>query len=104
MQVCNSSSAVVVKSYSHLNFIDKHLNIVSLAKAHGVMHNVLSYYAILDAVIRSKGSVQLAEEVFSELIRNGVSPNVYTYIYGHCLRVLTLIWALINAMGRAIRI
>lgn len=73
-----------MKSYSHLNFIDKPLNIVSLAKAHGVMHNVLSYYAILDAVIRSKGSVQLAEEVFSELIRNGVSPNVYTYNMGSC--------------------
>lgn len=45
-----------MKSYSHLNFIDKPLNIVSLAKAHGVMHAVLSYYAILDAVI-SRGGV-----------------------------------------------
>ncbi|KAK9942182.1 hypothetical protein M0R45_007863 [Rubus argutus] len=90
LQVCNSSSAVfdlVVKSYSHLNFIDKALNIVNLAKAHGFMPGVLSYNAILDAVIRSKGSVQFAEEVFSEMTRNGVSPNVYTYnilIRGFC--------------------
>ncbi|KAB2634418.1 pentatricopeptide repeat-containing protein [Pyrus ussuriensis x Pyrus communis] len=79
---CNSSSAVfdlVVKSYSHLNFIDKAMNIVSLAKVHGFMPGVLSYNAILDAIIRSKGSVKFAEEVWSEMIRNGVSPNVYTY-------------------------
>ncbi|CAB4286413.1 unnamed protein product [Prunus armeniaca] len=82
LHICNSSSAVfdlVVKSYSHLNFIDKALNIVHLAKVHGFIPGVLSYNAILDAIIRSKRSVQFAEEVFSEMIRNGVSPNVYTY-------------------------
>ncbi|KAF3435368.1 hypothetical protein FNV43_RR22457 [Rhamnella rubrinervis] len=79
---CNSSSAVfdlVVKSYSHLNLIDKSLNIVNLAKVRGFMPGVLSYNAILDAIIRSKGSVKFAEEVFSEMVKNGVSPNVFTY-------------------------
>ncbi|KAF7840862.1 pentatricopeptide repeat-containing protein [Senna tora] len=88
--VCNSSSAVfdlVVKSYSHVNLIDKAMNIVNLAKAHGFMPGVLSYNAILDAVLRSTHSLKLAEDVFSEMTRNGVSPNVYTYnvlIRGFC--------------------
>ncbi|XP_062175798.1 pentatricopeptide repeat-containing protein At5g39710 [Alnus glutinosa] len=87
---CNSSSAVfdlVVKSYSRVNLIDKALNIVNLAKSHGFMPGTLSYNAILDAVIRAKRSVKFAEEVFVEMIRLGVSPNVYTFnilIRGFC--------------------
>ncbi|KAI9072585.1 hypothetical protein K1719_045472 [Acacia pycnantha] len=88
--LCNSSSAVfdlVVKSYSHMNLIDKAMNIVHLAKANGFMPGVLSYNAILDAVLRSTHSLKLAEDIYSEMIRNGVSPNVYTYnvlIRGFC--------------------
>ncbi|KAL5537694.1 hypothetical protein UlMin_045160 [Ulmus minor] len=88
--LCNSSSAVfdlVVKAYSRVNLIDKALNIVDLAKFRGFMPGVLSYNSILDAVIRSKGSVKFAEKVFDEMIRSGVSPNVYTYnilIRGFC--------------------
>ncbi|KAK8700122.1 hypothetical protein V6N13_018526 [Hibiscus sabdariffa] len=43
------------------------------------MPGVLSCNAILDAVIRCKKPVRFAEEVFEEMIRNGISPNVFTY-------------------------
>lgn len=87
-----SSSAVidlVVKSYSHLNMIDKAVNIVNLAKVHGFMPGVLSYNAILDSVIRSGRNnwVKFAEEVYNEMGKSRVSPNVYTYnvlIRGFC--------------------
>ncbi|XP_019462095.1 PREDICTED: pentatricopeptide repeat-containing protein At5g39710 [Lupinus angustifolius] len=79
---CNSSSAVfdlVVKSYSKINLIDKAFNIVNLAKEHGFMPSVLSYNVILDAILRFRGSLKDAECVFRDMVRNGVSPNVYTY-------------------------
>ncbi|KAL0559677.1 hypothetical protein IC582_000042 [Cucumis melo] len=87
---CKSSSAVfdlVVKSCARVNLINKALNIVNLAKSHGFMPGVLSYNAVLDAVIRTKQSVKMAEGVFKEMIESGVSPNVYTYnilIRGFC--------------------
>ncbi|KAK6253575.1 hypothetical protein QUC31_015295 [Theobroma cacao] len=79
---CASSSSVfdlVVKSYARLKLIVKALNIVNLAKFNGFMPGVLSYNAILDAVIRCKKPVRFAEEVFAEMIRHGVTPNVFTY-------------------------
>eukprot|EP00257_Ricinus_communis_P006492 XP_002521858.2 pentatricopeptide repeat-containing protein At5g39710 [Ricinus communis] len=88
--LCNSSSAVfdlVVKSYSHLNFIDKALKIVSLAKVNGFMPGVLSYNAILDSLIRCKKPIRFAEKVYSEMIASGVSLNVFSYnilIRGFC--------------------
>ncbi|KDP38225.1 hypothetical protein JCGZ_04868 [Jatropha curcas] len=88
--ICNSSSAVfdlVVKSYSHLNFMDKALNIVNLAKLNGFMPGVLSYNAIIDSIIRCKKPLRLAEEVYREMIASGVSLNVYSYnilIRGFC--------------------
>ncbi|XP_050232020.1 pentatricopeptide repeat-containing protein At5g39710 [Mercurialis annua] len=88
--LCNSSSAVfdlVVKSYSHLNFIDKALNIVALAKFNGFMPGVLSYNAILDSIIRCKKPIRFAEEVYKDMIESGVSLNVYSYnilIRGFC--------------------
>ncbi|KAF3958693.1 hypothetical protein CMV_016419 [Castanea mollissima] len=54
----------------------------------GFMPGVLSYNAILDAVIRSKGSVKFAQQVFDEMTESGVSPNVYTFnilIRGFCV-------------------
>ncbi|XP_034681328.1 pentatricopeptide repeat-containing protein At5g39710 [Vitis riparia] len=89
--VYNSSSAVfdlMVKSYSHLNMIDQAVNTINLAKSSGFMPGVLSYNSVLDAIVRSRGSVKLsAEEVYREMIRSRVSPNVYTYnilIRGFC--------------------
>ena len=89
--MCASATSVfdlVVKSYAHLKLVDKALNIVNLAKFDGFMPGVLSYKAILDAVIRCKKPVRFAEDVFMEKIRNGVSPNVFTYnilIRGFCI-------------------
>ena len=77
----------MIKSYTHLTLIDKALNIVNLAKFNGFMPGVLSYNAILVVVIRCKKPVRFAEEIFMEMIRNGVSPNVFTYnilIRGFC--------------------
>ncbi|XP_061376308.1 pentatricopeptide repeat-containing protein At5g39710 isoform X1 [Gastrolobium bilobum] len=81
---CNSTSSVfdlIVKTYSRLNLIDKAINILNLAKRHGFMPGVLSYNSILDSVLKSnsKRCVQSAKCVFADMIRNGVSPNVYTY-------------------------
>lgn len=94
-QFCNSTTSasaaidLVVKSYSNLNLTDKALNIVALAKSHGFMPGVLSYNAVLDSIIRCRGHnwVKLAEEVYIEMIRCKVSPNVFTYnilIRGFC--------------------
>ncbi|CAL9022196.1 unnamed protein product [Prunus brigantina] len=41
------------------------------------MPGVLSYNAILDSISGSKESVEFSEEVFSEMISNGVSPNFF---------------------------
>ncbi|WCJ33758.1 Tetratricopeptide repeat (TPR)-like superfamily protein [Euphorbia peplus] len=88
--MCDSSSAVfdlVVKSYSHLNFTDKALNIVNLAKVDGFMPGVLSYNAIIDSLIRCRKPTRLAEQVYKEMIANGISLNVFSYnifIRGFC--------------------
>ncbi|GKU99344.1 hypothetical protein SLEP1_g12207 [Rubroshorea leprosula] len=89
--LCGSSSSVfdlVVKSYAHLNLVDKASNIVNLAKFHGFMPGVLSYNAILDALVRCKRPVRLAVEHCKEMIKGGVAPNVFTYnilIRGFCV-------------------
>ncbi|KAK4784595.1 hypothetical protein SAY86_018963 [Trapa natans] len=80
--LCSSSSAVfdlVVKSYSHLNMTDRALKFVGRVKSHGFMPGVLSYNSILDAMIRSKKPVKMVEEVFGEMTKTGISPNVFTY-------------------------
>ncbi|XAR59474.1 hypothetical protein NMG60_11015322 [Bertholletia excelsa] len=80
--VCNSSSAVfdlLVKSYSHLKMINKAIHTIRLAKLNGFMTTVLSYNAIIDAIIRSNGSIKLVEELCEDMVKSGVSPNVYTY-------------------------
>ncbi|XP_065856693.1 pentatricopeptide repeat-containing protein At5g39710 [Euphorbia lathyris] len=88
--MCDSSSAVfdlVVKSYSHLNFTDKALYIVNLAKLDGFMPGVLSYNAIIDSLIRCKKPIRLAEQVYKEMIASGISLNVFSYnifIRGFC--------------------
>jgi len=88
--MCNSSSAVfdlVVKSCSYLNFIEKALNIVDLAKLNGFMPGVLSYNAILDSIVRCRKPVRFAEKVYREMIASGVSLNVFSYnilIRGFC--------------------
>ncbi|XP_044487917.1 pentatricopeptide repeat-containing protein At5g39710 [Mangifera indica] len=93
--LCDSSSSsavfdLVVKSYSSLNMIDKALNVVNLAKLNGFMPGVLSYNAILDSIIRTRGNnwVKFAEKVYDEMIRSKISPNVFTYnilIRGFCV-------------------
>ncbi|KAF3652905.1 pentatricopeptide repeat-containing protein like [Capsicum chacoense] len=91
---CRSSSAVfdlMVKSYSHLKMIDRAMDIFELAKSNGFMLNVLSYNSILDALIRNScnGSFELAQKFYDDMVKFGVSPNVYTYnimIRGHCGR------------------
>ncbi|KAG5548102.1 hypothetical protein RHGRI_013708 [Rhododendron griersonianum] len=78
---CNSSSAVfdlLVKSYSHLEMIDRALNTISLAKLNGFMPGILSYNVVLDAMIRSR-SMEIAEEFYKDMVNTGFSPNVYTY-------------------------
>ncbi|KAJ4716362.1 Pentatricopeptide repeat-containing protein [Melia azedarach] len=92
--LCDSSSGsavvdLVVKSYSNLNMVDKAVNIVNLAKFHGFMPGILSYNAILDSIIRSGGNnwVKFAEELYGEMSKNKVLPNVFTYnilIRGFC--------------------
>ena len=72
---------MVGKSYSLLNLIDEALNIVNLAKVHGFMPGAQSYNAILDSISGSKESVEFSEVVFSEMISNGVSPNVHYLQY-----------------------
>ncbi|KAK4340258.1 hypothetical protein RND71_041720 [Anisodus tanguticus] len=89
---CNSSSAVfdlMVKCYSHLKMIDRAMNIFELAKSNGFMLTVLSYNSILDALIRvsCNGSFELAQKFYDDMVKSGVSPNVYTYnimIRGFC--------------------
>lgn len=81
LHLCNSSSAVfdlVVKS-SHLGLIHKALKIVHLAKNRGFMPGVPSYNAILDSILRSKGSAKIAEEVFDEMTEKkcGLTKCVY---------------------------
>ncbi|KAL3722422.1 hypothetical protein ACJRO7_034748 [Eucalyptus globulus] len=79
---CHSSSAVfdlVAKSYSHVNMADKALRMVNFAKSHGFMPGVLSYNSILDAMIRCRQPVKLVEEVYGDMIKCGVSPNVFTF-------------------------
>ncbi|KAK3195713.1 hypothetical protein Dsin_027023 [Dipteronia sinensis] len=85
-EYCDSGSGsavidLVVKSYSNLNMIEKALKIVNLAKSHGFMPGILSYNAILDSIIRSRGDnwVKFAEEMYTEMIRSQISPNVFTY-------------------------
>ncbi|XP_052192787.1 pentatricopeptide repeat-containing protein At5g39710 [Diospyros lotus] len=88
--VCNSSSAVfdlVVKSYCHLNMIEKARHTIRLAQLNGFMPTVLSYNSVLEAIIRSHGSIALAEEFYQEMKNSGISPNVFTYnilIRGFC--------------------
>ncbi|XP_047321297.1 pentatricopeptide repeat-containing protein At5g39710 [Impatiens glandulifera] len=88
--LCNSSSAVVdlvVKGFSRVRMIQKAINIISLAKKSGLMPTVLSYNAVIDAIVRTHGSVELAEEMYDNMLRNRVSPNVFTYnilIWGLC--------------------
>ncbi|XP_042502168.1 pentatricopeptide repeat-containing protein At5g39710 [Macadamia integrifolia] len=80
--LCNSSSSVIdllVKSYAHLTMVRKALITIDLAKYHGFMPGILSYNSVLDAMFRSRDSASLAEEFYGEMIRSGVSPNVYTY-------------------------
>ncbi|KAI3525400.1 hypothetical protein L1887_04165 [Cichorium endivia] len=87
---CNSSSAVIdllVKSYSNLKLVKRGLNTIHLAISHGFMPGVLSYNSVLDAIIRSSEPMKLAEEMYLNMIRIGVSPNVFTYnilIRGFC--------------------
>ncbi|OUZ99809.1 Pentatricopeptide repeat [Macleaya cordata] len=88
--LCNSSSAVfdlLVKSYSNLNMIDKALLTINLSKSSGFVPGVLSFNSVLDAIFRSKESVAKAEELYGEMIRSHVSPNVYSFnilIRGFC--------------------
>ncbi|XP_076887230.1 pentatricopeptide repeat-containing protein At5g39710-like [Bidens hawaiensis] len=87
---CNSSSSVIdllVKSYSNLKLVKRGLNTIHLAKSHGFMPGVLSYNAVLDAVIRLNEPIKLVEEMYMHMINTGVSPNVFTYnilIRGFC--------------------
>ncbi|CAA2934593.1 pentatricopeptide repeat-containing At5g39710 [Olea europaea subsp. europaea] len=91
-QLCNSSSAVfdlMVKSYSNLKMLDTALNMINLAKSHGFMPSVLSYNSVLDAIIRvaANGYVELAQNLYLDMIKCGISPNVFTYnilIRGFC--------------------
>ncbi|GAB2266641.1 hypothetical protein Dimus_001635 [Dionaea muscipula] len=100
----STSSAVfdlMVKTYSGLSMLQKALNTINFAKSYGFTLGILSYNSAIDAVIRSscaqgQGSYKvqephpllLAEELFSEMRKGGVSPNVFTYnilIRGCCL-------------------
>ncbi|XP_071691757.1 pentatricopeptide repeat-containing protein At5g39710 [Rutidosis leptorrhynchoides] len=87
---CNSSSAVIdllVKAYSSLKLVKRGLNTIHLAVSHGFMPGVLSYNSVLDAIIRSNEPIKIAEEMFLNMIKIGVSPNVFTYnilIRGFC--------------------
>ncbi|KAK6143529.1 hypothetical protein DH2020_023877 [Rehmannia glutinosa] len=94
-QACNSSSAVfdlLVKAFSNLKLIDRALNVMKLARYHGFMPSVLSYNSILEAIIRrsAHGYVELARDLYHDMIDNDVSPNVFTYnilirgLYAYC--------------------
>lgn len=89
-QVSNSSSSVfdlMVKTYSHLNMIDAALNTVNLAKCNGFMPSVLSYNWVLDSVISNHKTMELAEQLYKDMTKIGVQPNVFTYnilIRGFC--------------------
>ncbi|KAK6916476.1 Pentatricopeptide repeat [Dillenia turbinata] len=88
--LCNSSSSVfdlLVKSYSHLKMIDKAKNTIYLAKNNGFMPGVLSYNSVLDAMVRSRCSIDMAKKVFDDMVRGGITPNVFSFnilISGFC--------------------
>ena len=67
--------------------INRALRTISLAKLNGFMPGVLSYNAVLDAMIRLQGSTEITEDLCRDMINSGISPNVYTYnirIRGFC--------------------
>lgn len=82
----------MVKAYCCLNMIEKALNTIKLAKAQGFMFGIVSYNSVIDALLRSKdvqgrggdmvrGASPLSrvEEIYQEMRKDGISPNVFTY-------------------------
>ncbi|KAG9450850.1 hypothetical protein H6P81_010815 [Aristolochia fimbriata] len=87
--LCNSASSVIdllIKSYCKLNCPQKALDVLHLAKSHGFMPGVLSYNSIFDVMFRLRVPISCAQELYSEMVRDGVTFNVYSYnilIRGH---------------------
>ncbi|KAK7407729.1 hypothetical protein VNO78_09766 [Psophocarpus tetragonolobus] len=81
--LCHAPSSaafdLVVKSLSRLRSPHKALSLLRLANRHGFSLSVLSYNAILHALLSLHSSFSHAQRFFLEMLQNGVSPNVYTY-------------------------